>query len=120
MNKQDKLLILVLLIVVIILLLIFKLNEKKDNLLAVVYYENNKVLTIDLSKDEDVYYVEGYNGNVKLIAGNGKIKVDEEESPLHLCSKQGYITKSYESIVCLPNKIVIKIEANDELDAIVK
>ena len=42
--------------------------------------------------------------------------MDEEESPLHLCSKQGFIEESYESIVCLPNKIVIKISSKKKKD----
>ena len=42
----------------------------------------------------------------------------KEDSPLHLCSKQGYISKSYESIICLPNKIVIKLENNSDIDVI--
>ena len=62
----------------------------------------------------------GYNGEVVIFAGQGKIKIEEENSPLHLCSKQGYISASYETIVCLPNKITIKIEAIDSLDTVVK
>ena len=52
------------------------------------------------------------------IVKNKKIKVLKEDSPLHLCSKQGYISKSYESIICLPNKIVIKLENNSDIDVI--
>ena len=82
-----------------------------------VYYDNNLVLTIDLNESEEkIYIVDGFNGEVKIIAGNGKIKVDEEESPLHLCSKQGFIEESYESIVCLPNKVVIKISSKKKKD----
>ena len=33
-------------------------------------------------------------------------------------AKQGYISKSYESIICLPNKIVIKLENNSDIDVI--
>ena len=57
------------------------------------------------------------NGNVKIKAGNGRIKVIEETSEKHLCSKQGYIEESYETIVCLPNKIVIKITSGEKYDA---
>ena len=50
-----------------------------------------------------------------------KIRVVEENSPLHLCSKQGFIDKSYETIVCLPNKVVIKLVSDSEgLDGVVK
>ena len=48
------------------------------------------------------------------------IRVIEENSPRHLCSKQGYIKDSMESIICLPNRIVIEIDTIEELDAVVK
>ena len=34
--------------------------------------------------------------------------------------KQGYIKESYEMLICLPNKVVIKIEDKDNVDTIVK
>ena len=120
MNKQDILLVSIILVIVFSIALIFKITENKNINSAFVYYEDKLVLTIDLSKTEQEYTVKGYNGAVTIIAGNGKIKVKEEDSPLHLCSKQGYISKSYESIVCLPNKIFIKLEDDSSLDAIVK
>ena len=58
------------------------------------------------------------NNDVRIKVKNKKIKVLKEDSPLHLCSKQGYISKSYESIICLPNKIVIKLENNSDIDVI--
>lgn len=120
MNKQDKILIIVVLLIVGSILLIFKLSEEKDNLNALVYFEDKLVLTIDLKQKEKIYEVKGLNGIVYISAGDGKVKVEDENSPLHLCSKQGYISKSYESIVCLPNKIVVKIDSASSLDAVVK
>ena len=120
MNKQDKVLILIVFILFIIIFSILKITEKHDNLEALVYYENDLILRIDLSKEEQEYTVNGYNGEIKLLAGNGHIKVSDEISPLHLCSKMGYISKSYEQIVCLPNKIIIKIDSKDDIDTIVE
>ena len=117
MNKNDKLLIIILLLALLIVLIIIKLSASFSNKIANVYYENEIILKIDLSSDEQEYVVKGYNGDVKIRAGNGKVKVIEETSDKHLCSKQGYIEESYEMIVCLPNKIVIKITSDDELDA---
>ena len=120
MNKSDIILIGVLLLIVGLIFGIFYRNNKKVNY-ANVYYDNNLVLKIDLSLDEKEYIVKGYNGDVSIKAGNGKIKVEEENSPLHICSKQGYISKSYESIICLPNKIVITFDNTDEdIDTVVK
>lgn len=120
MNKQDFILIGIVLIIVTLVLGIFKLTEKKGNLNALVYYEDKLILTIDLTKEEQIYEAKGYNGIVYISAGDGKIKVEDEDSPLHLCSKQGYISKSYESIICLPNKIVVKIDTESELDTVIK
>lgn len=120
MNKQDFLLIIVLLTLSIIIITFFKVSEEKEDLNALVYYDGKLILTIDLSDEEKNYQVNGYNGPVNIKAGNGKIKVEAEESPLHLCSKQGYISKSYETIVCLPNKIYIEIDGEEEIDAIIE
>ena len=89
---------------------------EKASQILLNYYENEVILKINLEEEKE-YVVKGYNGDVKIKAGNGKIKVVEETSEKHLCSKQGYIKESYETIVCLPNKIVIKITSDDELDA---
>lgn len=119
MNKNDFKLIAVVLLIVVITFICFSIFENKDNKKAIIYYENNIIETINLNLN-DIYEVDGYNGKVKIVVKDGRIKVDSEKSPLHLCSKQGYISKSYETIVCLPNKITIKIEANNEYDAIVE
>ena len=121
MNKNDiKLIIVVLIISIVSLGLIFVL--KNDNpKAALVYYENELVLKIDLSiAGIHEYKVDGYNGDVVIKTRDGKIKVEEEDSPLHICSRQGWIDESYEVIVCLPNKIVIKIEDEKEIDTVVK
>lgn len=121
MNKHDKRLIMFLFIVVMVIFIIFSFLEKKGRKIAKVYYENTVVLKIDLEKEGiHQYVVDGYNGEVILETQKGKIRVVEEDSPKHLCSLQGYISSTYQSIVCLPNKIVVKIEAQEELDSIVR
>lgn len=121
MNKNDVGLIIIILIISIVLIGVYSFNPKNNNLYAFVYYENKLLLEIDLSLKEKEYEVQGENGTVYIKAGNGKIKVEEENSPYHLCSKQGYISKSYESIVCLPNKIIIKIkDKTNEIDTVIK
>ena len=112
MNKNDIKLVVIVLIV-IILLFSLTLFRKKANI-ANVYYENELILEIDLSINK-TYEVDGYNGKVVIEVLNNQIRVVEENSPYHLCSKQGFVSKSGESIICLPNKIIIELP-NDELD----
>ncbi len=123
MNKSDLKLIIVIILIAIIILFMVAIFNNNSNKKALIYYDNDLVLTIDLTeKEKKEYFVDGYNGVVKIITEDGKIKVDEEESPLHLCSKQGFIDKTYETIVCLPNKIVIKIVSSktNDLDTILR
>ena len=121
MNKNDLRLIIVVLFITLGIfgsLYLFK-NQNSKN--ALVYYEDELIMTLDLSlKEEREYKVMGYNGEMIIKTKDNKIKVEEENSPLHLCSKQGWIENSYEVIVCLPNKIIIKIEDKDEIDTVVK
>ncbi len=117
MNKNDIKLVIVLLFVSIIGIICFKFLSKKG-VNAYVYHDGNLVLTIDLSIDDD-YVVQGDLGDVLIVVRDGKIKVDNEISPLHLCSLQGFVSDSNQSIVCLPNKVVINI-GDSELDAVVK
>ena len=115
MKRNDIVLIIIILLIAI---LFFYFYPKENGKIANVYYENDLILKIDLKENKE-YDVTGYNGNVHLVVENGKIKVEEENSPKHLCSKQGFISSSYETIVCLPNKIVIKIESEDSIDTVI-
>lgn len=114
MNQYDFKLIL-LILVISILLLIF--TNLKSNNYAYVYYDNKLVLEIDLTKN-DTYKVEGYNGDVLIEVKENKLRVYKENSPLHICSSEGF--KNSGSIVCLPNKIVINFEdKEDNFDAVI-
>ena len=117
-NKSDIILMCIIISISSIFLLINTLTSKKGTK-ALIYYDNKLIKTIDLSYDK-TYTVKGYNGDVVLVVKNNRIKVASESSPLHLCSKQGYISKSYESIVCLPNKIVIEISSQKLVDTVVR
>ena len=115
MNKNDiKLIIIVLLITISLFSL--SLFQKKSSIArkANVYYANDLILEIDLNINK-TYEVEGDNGKVVIEVLDNQIRVVEENSPYHLCSKQGFISNSGQSIICLPNKIIIELP-NNELD----
>lgn len=112
MNKSDIKLILIILIFSFLVYIVFNSNNSSK---AYVYFNNDKVLTIDLNKN-GIYSVTGLNGEVQIEVKSKKLRVIKEESPLHLCSSEGFKNKG--SIVCLPNKIVITFD-NEELDAVI-
>ncbi len=122
MNSSDIKFIIIAVIMVVGCILVIRLYTPNDNMKALVYYENNLLKTIDLTnKDVNEYVVKGYNGDVVIETKHNNIRVKEEISPLNICSKQGWVSSPYQVIVCLPNKVIIKIETNtEEIDAIVR
>lgn len=119
MSANDiKLIIWLILFILLLyaLLNLFTLNKATS---ALVYYKNKLVETIDL-KTNAKYTVTGYNGDVILEVKDSKIRVIKETSPLHICALQGFVSKSNQVLVCLPNQIVIKITGDNKIDSIVK
>lgn len=117
MKTND--IILIITIVIIASTMLFWPKEKGTK--AIVTYKGTEILKIDLKEHQTKdYEVNGTNGSVKIHVQEGKIKVNEENSPRHLCSKQGYIEKAGESIVCLPNEIVIEIIGEQKIDTIIR
>ena len=117
MNKNDIKLIIALIIIILVCFIVYFLT-KTPATTAKVYYENDLLLTIDLNIN-NIYTVSGKNGNVIIEVKDKQIRVKEENSPYHICSKQGFISNSNQTLVCLPNKIIVTI-GGDSIDAQVK
>lgn len=117
MNKNDIKLIIII-VIFIMLLILFLYKPKTAASFANVYYKSELLMNIDLNIN-NIYEVNGDNGIVKIEVKDKKIRVIEETSNYNICSKQGYIENEGESIICLPNKIIIELPS-DEIDVEVK
>jgi hypothetical protein len=58
------------------------------------------------------------DGLMDVIIKNGSVHVENSVCPSGACEHSGSINKKGESIICLPNKILIKIDGRGETDAI--
>lgn len=76
---------------------------------AVVSINGEEVLRLPLNKDTRVTLGEGEHTNV-LVIEKGEAAVIEASCPDHVCIDQGRVRFSGQSIVCLPNKLVVSIE----------
>lgn len=111
--RNDLILIGSLLLVAIICLVLILVNRKKDNLVAKVYVQNEIVLTIDLSKNEEEdYFVNGLHGEVHIHTKEGAVAIVESTCPRHDCINIGYIKETNRPIICAYNAVSVIIEGD--------
>lgn len=81
---------------------------------AEVYIDGELKYVLDLSEDTELVILDG---KMTIEVENGEIYVKDSDCPEQLCVQSAHISSSGGMIVCLPNKVVIKI-ASREVDAI--
>lgn len=67
--------------------------------------------------------IETESGKNRLVIEGGKASIVEADCPDGICVKQGNISRTGQTIVCLPHKLVIEITGKAEengLDAVAK
>lgn len=121
-GRNDIILISVIVIISVALLLVWKLvylkgqNHDSDAFVRVTV--DGKVYgTYPLSKD-DTIEIKNVDGDVTntLVIKDGVADVTAADCPDHLCVKQKAISKEGESIICLPNKVVVTVKSNTKSD----
>jgi hypothetical protein len=98
-----------------------KLKETKAER-AEIYVDNQLKYTYKLQKNEKKFYVDTDIGGVDVELKDNKIRVTSSYSPRKLCVKQGWIERSGQTIIGVPDKLLIKIvgKEDDELDYIIR
>ncbi len=59
---------------------------------------------------EEQFYLREWNPPVVLEIRPGKIRILQNDCPKQICVHTGFIDKPYQTIVCVPKKIVIYIK----------
>ncbi len=129
-NVFDVIVAIVSLLIAVILIIVnnFTFSNKVDinDRVVYIYYnsiklEEHTIFFKDLKEDEEVKITlekENYSllneDMVIVVSKKEGIKVEEEESPQKICSKQGWINRVDTPVVCLPNSVyVIIADIND-------
>ena len=93
--------------------------------IAVIYQDDTVVRRIDLNAVTESYTItiSGEDGAENVIrVSPGSICMESASCPDHLCVKQKAISKEGESIICLPNKVVVTVKSDmkSDIDSISK
>lgn len=94
-----------------------KVGAKEASLVAV--YQDGSLVK-ELSLDSDVEFViEGEYENVVTIK-DGKAAITKSDCPGTDCVHSGWIHEAGRSIVCLPNRVELRVEGTSEVDFVVR
>ncbi|BDU51641.1 NusG domain II-containing protein [Haliovirga abyssi] len=92
----------------------FDKNSKPDK---IEIYVNNKLEYIyKLKNKQKIFKVPTPIGGVTVEIKDMKVRVLTSYSPKKLCVKQGWISKSGETIIGVPDKLIIKIKGKQETE----
>ena len=110
-RKHDISLGLILLSFASILFVIDLTNVSSDtgNKKVVVSVDGKKIAEYPLKKDAKYELSGSHLGTNTLVIQSGKAYISEANCPDKQCIKQGKISRAGEMLVCLPNRVVVKI-----------
>ena len=115
--RNDILLIGSFLIVAIIALIFVFTTRKSEHLEAKVYVQNEIVLNIDLSNNEEnEYRIQGLKGEVVIATKDAGIAIISSNCPHQDCVKMGYVKETNKPIICTYNAVYIIIEGKANYD----
>lgn len=113
-RRNDRLLGVCIILAAILCLGIYRMTCR-SGAEAVVYINGERTAAYPLWEDAQVLL----NGTNLLVIRNGMADITEADCPDKLCVGQSAISRTGESLVCLPNRMIVVIEgdAQDGVDA---
>lgn len=110
MKKKDWLLVIIVLAIAVLGFGIHMLNGKKDAgfVTVTVNGEVQGVYSLDEEQTIDI------NHTNTLLIKDGKADMIEASCPDKVCVNQKAISRKNESIICLPNKVIVEVTSGDE------
>ena len=88
---------------------------------AVVYVDGEEYGRYPLSQDTDIIIPGKCGFNNELVIKNGEADIIDALCPDKICVHERKISRTGETLVCLPNRVVVEIEGErDEIDAVAR
>lgn len=111
-KKNDLILVLVILCVAGACLFMYTKFGQKNAGKVVVKIDGEEKGTYSLSKNTEV----SINNTNVFVIEDGEVKMIRANCPDQICVKHKAISKNKESIICLPNKVVVEIVSDEQAD----
>jgi len=116
LSRGDKVLIGILLVLSLAgLFLIRSIIPSAD--VAAIEVDGRPICRLDLSVDTR-RTVQGPLGETVIEVRGGRIRIAESPCPHQICVRTGWIDRAGCMIVCLPNRVVVRVEGEAGVDAV--
>lgn len=117
MKKNDFKLIIVVLVIAVAAFFVHNFMGSKSAGTVTVKIDGELAGTYSLLENQEI---EINNGSNILVIKDGVADMIDANCPDKLCVKQKSISKNNENIICLPNKVIVEVESeeNSEYDAV--
>ena len=96
----------------------FLLSPGEASDFARITSSGNVIKTVNLRIDQEFTINAENGGSNTITVKDGKIAVTEATCPDHYCMERGFCNSGTQ-IVCLPNRLVIQFQGQQEIDAVV-
>ncbi len=88
-----------------------RLSDKPVDKKAVIKMDGQIIEEVSLSENKEISINDGSN---IIVVKDGAAYMREADCPDQICVHQGEISRNNESIICLPNEVVVIVEDNSE------
>lgn len=89
-----------------------------DRYITLVVDDQVHTYVYDIHQEDTIEFKFGDHTGY-MIYEKGRVRIERmtlEECPNQICSRTGWIEKKNQSIVCMPNKIMVTIEGREEVE----
>ena len=90
----------------------------EEGSMVMIYQEGKLIQELSLEQDTE-FVIEGDYENVVTVK-DGKAAITKSDCPGTDCVHSGWIHEAGRSIVCLPNRVELRIEGASEVDFVVR
>lgn len=111
-KKRDPILIAAVLLIACALLVYTRLIHSRPAAAIEISLDGTVTQTLDLFQDQDLIIESPTGGTNHLIVEDGEAWITDATCPDKLCMHQGKISHDGEMLVCLPNRLIVKVVAD--------
>ena len=114
LTRCDKLLIVGLLVVALLCLGIVRYRAGRTDT-VVVQVDGEEVIRASLAEDRR-FWVDGPLHRTEIEIKDKRVRVVDSPCEKKICVRTGWIDKPYQTIVCVPNRVVIRLLGSNDSD----